>query len=517
MGGCPARRGAVAAMAVALLAAGPAGAAAAAPPVQEPAELARLAGEQLQLADQARRLERLLQVLEERDRASGREQQAEFLAAARKKLREAGDSGDLVAALEEIAGALAAQRAGQALELQAEVIGLLQSILDQLLQRETREQLEALRAEAAARRAALEDFARAQERLLERTETLTEAERQVQSGDVEEREGIAEGQRGLDARLREFAAAERRGGRDENGAERAAAAGEEAAEALAPSQPAGEKSPRRPAPGENLDRAAQKQREALEQLRRAAQQARRDEERAAEMGRMEALLDLAAEAAALRSRHLAVLVPLREVAGRYPETSPPRSERVRLREWAEEEAAIASSAAGLRTQVLERGADTVPFLLGVLQQDHERLARRLGPPEFCADEAQAALGERIATAWETLIESLREEAERVRQKLQRPPSDTFSQQESPLVNLAAEIQLLKRLEEDLRGGIESLERRREILAGQDAALDEEDLDELQRLVDRQAGLRRLYEAILERLREAVRSPQEPPASEEEDA
>ncbi|TAH37891.1 MAG: hypothetical protein EYC70_06810 [Planctomycetota bacterium] len=567
--------------------------------------LDRLAGEQLQLAEQARRLDRLLGALEQRDRASGNEARAELLAGARARLATAGSRGDLAAVLESVASELSSERAGAALSAQSDVIQLLQEVLNFLLQQEMQEQVQALRAAAAARRQALEDFARRQEQLLQRTQELraspdgksnggdarsdapaeaqadaqaeARADAQAQAPDEaqaeaeargaaqagERRDGdsqtpqeqaeqqdIAGGQRELNEALRQFSEEDERSGQDPRATERAAQAGEQAAEALAPEageqrEPGQQSDPQQqePQPGdagqreqeqresaqqprqqqqqqeqqqqrggaprnnqERLEEAEQKQQEALDELRKAAQEARRQEEQLEQMQRMQDLLDVAAEAQALLERHLRVQEPLAALMQQYEDQALPRPERVRMRQWSEEERAIGAAAAELNLEVLERGADTVPFLLSTLRQDHERFGKRLGPPDYRADLGQKLLGEQIAHNWTQLIDALKAEAERLRQQMQQQQQQQGQQQqqpeeEPPLVSLAAELELLKRMEQDQRDRMHALAQRRALLAQRGFALDEDDMEELDDLVERQAQLRRLYEMILERLKE----------------
>jgi ribonuclease D len=193
-------------------------------------------------------------------------------------------------------------------------------------------------------------------------------------------------------------------------------------------------------------------------------------------------------------------------------TRVPRSARVDLRGWASEQRSIAEEADSLLFEIREAGADSFPFLLRGLVDDHGLLARRIGPPKYRADTQSGELGARIQRDWERLVNAIRTEAERLRNKIEQPeqpPQDGESpgegeqppQQPNPLVSVAAEVQLLKQLQEDLLERMQSLQSRRELLGSAGIELDEDDLAELEAVVDRQKRLRALFESILERLQD----------------
>ena len=105
--------------------------------------------------------------------------------------------------------------------------------------------------------------------------------------------------------------------------------------------------------------------------------------------------------------------------------------------------------------------------------------------------------------------AIRTELERVRQKIEQPggggqnPGGEPSEPEDPqLVGFAEEVQLLKRLEEDLRDRLRGFRARREALSSAGFELDGDDLAEIDELVARQSDLRRVFEAVLARLEES---------------
>ncbi|MAW60363.1 MAG: hypothetical protein CMJ94_05955 [Planctomycetes bacterium] len=598
---------------------------------QDPVEFGRLSTDQKQLAEQVRRLEKILLTLEERERAEGEESRAQLLAKAREKLIDGAQERPLASVLEEVAMDLSELRAGAALERQAELILFLEELLDFLLETERREQVQNLMQAAREREAALRDLAQRQAELRARTEALQE--REAETGEIDEaaRQQLAREQAELNEEIR--AAAESEGsnaGQDEveraadegeraeselNGetqaererreaqeGERGDSAeapesgqpgeqaesqpgeegerqpgeegerqpgeegerrpGEESSEAQPGEQPenqpgkqserqpgeqserqSGEQSERQPGeqnerqPGEQqdqqqqsrntprqpqspqqrqeqLERAEDAQRRAEEELERAADEAAEEAERLEGVDELETLINVLEKSEELLARHERVMDGLGGLVGSLEGASRvPRSARVDLRTWSTEERAIAEEADALLFEIREAGADTFPFLLRGLVDDHQLLAKRVGPPRYRADAPAVEMGVRIQRDWTRLIDAIRTEAERLRKKLNEPeggeqqmdPGQQEGEQQeppnepSPLVSVAAEIQLLKQLQADLLERMESLQRRRELLAEAGVELDEDDLAELEAVVERQKRLRTLFENILERL------------------
>ena len=611
---------------------------------QDPLELRRLSGDQHKLAEQGRRLKRLLEVLEERERASGNLSRADFLAGARERLDEVGSTGDLAVVLEGIAADLLEMRTGAAMETQAELIHELQSLLDYLLERQMQEQLETLLGNAVERMEALAELVDRQEKLLRDTQRLRAQENASGEVDDSARQSLAERQSELNAEMRALAEEEQRFGFQGEQTEQAAEAGEEAAREIdsetaermerearersqdgesegqrsdaegeqsesdgeqsesdgersdpeaEPSESEGERaesqgersdqearegeenageeeseagqeteeSPGEEAPAEpqesqsgeeqsgeqqsqqqpsgqqqsgqqqqsqqqqqqqqsqqqqgNLQRAEEKQQEALDNLQGAMEEARQQAEQLDQMQQQEQILNLMAAAMALLERHRVVDGDLATFVEQNEGRRANRRQRVDLRKWSEEETNVAEGTSELLLEINESGADSVPFLLRILREDHERLARYLGPPRYRAGADQLLLSRQIIDGWEELIETLQTEAERLRQRIEQPQGgggQDGEPQEPRLVSFVEEMQLLKRMEEDLRDRIHGFVKRREVLAAAGMELDPDDIDDMEQLLERQSQLRLLYDAILQRLEE---DPQAAASEEEE--
>ena len=609
-------------------------------PAQDPVEFSRLSTDQKQLAEQVRRLEKILITLEEREREEGATLRADLLKQAREKLINGAKERPLASVLEEVASDLADLRAGAALERQAELIRFLEDLLDFLLETERRDQVQDLMQAAREREAELRALANEQAELRQRTEALQQREAETGEVDEEARADLAREQAELNDRIREAAAKDENGAGSER-AENAAAEGERAEAELDPDRetseseageqgereageqgeessgeqgenPAGEQgeqspseqgeespgeqgengetppgeqgetpagepgeqepsepgeqesgeqgepsdpqegeqseaspsdpserqpseqserqpgeqqeagerqpgqqqSPQQPQdPQEQLERAEEFQRKAEEELERGADEAEAEADRLEGVDELETLINVLEKAEELLTRHERVLRDLSSfVAEMDGTTRVPRSARVDLRGWASEQRSIAEEANSLLFEIREAGADSFPFLLRGLVDDHGLLARRIGPPKYRADAQWVELGARIKRDWERLVNAIRTEAERLREKIEQPEQPPQSgdpsaegedppQQPNPLVSVAAEVQLLKQLQQDLLERMQSLQSRRELLSSAGIELDEDDLAELEAVVQRQKRLRNLFESILERLQD----------------
>ena len=495
-------------------------------PAQDPVEFNRLSSDQRQLAEQVRRLEKILLTLEQREQEDGNESKVELLKNARLKLADVGDERPLATVLEEIASDLSELRAGNALEQQAELIAILQELLDYLLETEREEQVQSLLEEAKRREAELRALADAQAKLRQQTEDLEAKERESGQTFDQERQALAEKQARLNQMMSEMAEAQE-GQSGAEQAEEAAEAGEDAKEDLLgegeqtgeQSEPSegeegessespdgeqsesqqgeqsdsqqgeqsdsqgeqsepqqgeqskpqqgeqsesqqseqsesqqgeqsesqqgeqqpgqqsesqqGEQSPQQqdassePRSPQDLKEAQQHQKEAEEKLKEAADQAKAEAEQLEDMQELEALINVLEKAEELAERHRQVVDDLHGLVESMDGASRvPRSARVQLRQWAGLEKQIGDEANDLLFEIREHGADTFPFLLRAIVEDHASLAKRIGPPRYRASADAVELAAGLSADWQRLIDAIRIEMERLRKKAeQQPPQD----------------------------------------------------------------------------------------------
>ena len=555
---------------------------------QDPVEFGRLSTDQKQLAEQVRRLEKILLTLEGRERAEGAESRAGLLKQAREKLIQGAQERPLALVLEEVALDLSELRAGSALERQAELILFLEELLDFLLETERREQVQDLM-EAARQREALagEVDEETRQRLAEAQAELNEdiraaaAESEGSNAGKQRTENAAEEGERAESELRSENSSEQTSSKsidsdsETNEEYRQSEQGERnpgEQDKRQPNQPNGEQggdqspneegaqnpseqssqpdeeeqrspgeqrpsqedfserkrgqqqqqgqSPRDPQQRQKeLERAEEAQRRAEEALERATEEAAEEAKQLEGVDELETLVNVLEKCQELQARHERVMLDLGDlVASLQGASRVPRSARVRLRNWATEQRALADEANTLLFEIREAGADSFPFLMRNLVDDHGLLAKRIGPPRYRADIAAIEMGGRIQRDWQRLIDAIETEANRLRNQIEQPEQpeedgegsqpERENNEPSPLVSIAAEIQVLKLLQSDLLERMQSLQHRRKLLAEAGISLDEDDVAELEALVQRQKRLRTLFESILERLQEPEDSGEE---------
>ncbi|MBL7009257.1 MAG: DUF4175 family protein [Planctomycetes bacterium] len=510
---------------------------------QDSQEFGRLSQDQAKLAEQVRRLERLLETLELRERDQGALAKAELLKHARQRLSGLEGSSDLATAVETVALSLAEMRAGIALEAQADLIEELQSLLDFLLQEHLEQQLESLLEAARQRSAALDAMVRRQQELIDQLRRLKGSRGDQAAEGGEPKAGQPEeGETGGGEPPPEGA----EGGEDPSGTPPPTAGdpGSETPEASeAPPSDAAELAERQEQlrreiedmlqqaqagaaqqslegareksqqaeqelREQDLEQAERRMEEALEKLQEAKDRAEEQQDQAERREELEDLINLMVSAQGLLDRHRAVEEPLLQFIDASEGERPSRREHARLRTWAEAEQSISEDTAALLVEVDLGGAEMFPFLMQILADDHRRLARDIGPPRYRAGIDQAENCADLSRRWTDLIDAIQTEMDRVRQQIEAPPQAggqegedaTDQEQERSLVTFSEELQMLKRVQQELRAQLERYLVRRQALAESGLELDADDLAEIDRIIERQAELRQVYDAILGRLR-----------------
>jgi len=517
---------------------------------QDPVELGRLAAEQRQVAEQLRRLDSLLAVLQARDLEEGREDRAKLLEGARARLAEANENGsDLATVVESLASELGALRTGNALEGQTALLATLQELLDYLIQSEREERERAFEEALAERGAKLDEFASRQQQLLERTrmlqdqgtkdqegssesseenseeansesserensegeqndenaETTEEGAEQTQEQREEAQRRLAEEQAALAQEIEEFNQEQAEQlGRTPESSQRAEQKSREAAEELR--QPGAEDQPAQTP--EDLEEAEKKQQEALDALEQARQETAAQEQQNEQRKKKEALINVERAAVEILARHEQVDASLQALSAASNGGPVPRSARARLRQASNAERDIADDAEDLLLEIQLLGADAFPFYLMALVEDHRRLAGRVGPPRYKLDMSTEALSTGLIAGWESLIDAIRVEQERLRKQMEEPSTQPPPGQEpeddrqDPLVGFAVELQLLKRMQQQITESLKRLEQQQATFAAAGIPLGPEEVAELEMLLDRQAELQLQFESMIARLQGA---------------
>jgi len=484
----------------------------------------RLAEDQARLAPQLRRLSKLFELLEKKAVENGDQGRINLLSSAREKLLNNKLNGlDVVEQIERIAIDLTEQRTGPALEAQQELVLLLEDMLNDLLERELQERLESALEQALTQAAEIKQTELQQRELLNKNQTLQEQAQQQTSEatDVEltsELEQLLAQQLELNQVIKELLAKAPTQSEIKDALE-AAQRSAEAAEAELNKAQQAESDNKSEEMQKHLDAAEDAQKEAAEQLEKAGKEAGESAEKMQQQQKEEALLNLMKEAEGLLERHLQSRLLMEQFINTHGEGRVPRSARIELRSIGKEQAALSSDAQLVLDEVNTGGADTLPYLMQTIINDHQRLSSKLGPPSYRCRELQLSLADDISSAWLEIIESIRVEAEREREKIEaESASSGGGNSKSPLVSFSEELQLLKRLQERLTKRLDNFATRRQHFSDAGMELDQDDLLELERLLQKQAELRQVYESILARLEEAQQpEPENPeaPADEEE--
>ena len=532
-------------------------------PAQDPVEFGRLATEQRQVAEQVRRLNQLLEMLEQRDREEGREERADLLAQARTQLEGASENGNLVAAVEGVARELAALHTGNALEGQAELIQVLQDLLDYLIETERKEQEMALEKELADRIEALREFEQRQADILQKTQRLEQAQKRLdgesspqdaesdpdqdsqdpqdsdgepQDGEQDPQDGerqseqdgqrnpmeaeeplpanqeeidalreeLAELQEQLAQELKEFnQEQEEQTGRRSEQTQQAEEATEKAAEELR--SESAETQPQDPA--ESLKEAIEQEKRALEKLQEAKKQAEQQQDRSEEAKRREALLNVMREAQIILDRHINLEQELQVLAANMDGDRVPRSARSQMRQIARSEEELGIAAEQLLLTIADAGADSFPLYIQGLMLDHEALAKEVGPPRYRLQGKALPLAAGLTADWQQLIEVIRIEQERIRRRMEEQDGGEGGEgggqpeedQERPLVDFAMELQLLKRMQASLADRLVLARDRIQTFADAGIEMGPEDTLELEALLERQGELQLQFESMVRRL------------------
>ena len=472
---------------------------------QNEVELGRLATDQRQIAEQVRRLDKLLGVLEDRDRAEGREKEAELLAGARETLRGSADAPiNLAGALESVALELSRKQTGSALESQAAAIQLLQELLEKLVKDQQRELERQHIADLQEWQKGLEELAGRQQELMDRAQELEESEASEGEADDAAREELARDQQELADAIEEFNDEQAREGNSSEDTEKAEEAAERAAEELQPPQSAEQE----PSPSEeqSMDEAQKQQAEAKDALERQQEKVEEELDRREAERKKQILLDVKEEAQKLLQRHSALLD---EYVGIHEENDGgrlSRGDRSRLRRVAQDERAIGEETGDLLLIIDEYGADSFPFFMGQLQEDHERLSTQIGPPRYRLNESAVQLGKGLKAGWTDLVDAIQTEEDRIREQLETPqgaPGQSPEQEEeedelSPLVQFTAELQLLKRMQASMTDQLTALLQRLSAYERAGVEADPMDISELHLLQDRQQELALQFQSIVDR-------------------
>ncbi|HED64655.1 MAG TPA: hypothetical protein ENJ09_03765 [Planctomycetes bacterium] len=265
----------------------------------------------------------------------------------------------------------------------------------------------------------------------------------------------------------------------------------------------------------DLSQAEKQEDEVQAELRQVKKELGEEEERYQRLRAEEQLFRIAEEGRALLEEHLAQIEAVAEIDAQRSAGSPPsRAQRLRLRRVARSESGLAERARGMSEAVAEEGSLATGLLLRNIADDLDRVAEDLGEKgDYQTGDRTQSLQRSIAASIQRLLDVLKQEqARRAKESKNQPQQKQDQQQgEQPLVPDAAELKLLRSMEQDLQVSVAELLRDPEALAGDPAEVDPHVLREISRL-----GLRheRITE-IFRTMRQRIGVPDPPPSNSED--
>jgi len=256
----------------------------------------------------------------------------------------------------------------------------------------------------------------------------------------------------------------------------------------------------------DLPQAERQEEETERKIRDAMEDLAEEEEQYQRLRQEELLFRITEEVQGLIAGHQEAMAATREVhSGRDAAARPTRSQRLRLRRIASEEAALGARAGELADAIEAEGALVFTEILSEIRDDLERIAERMDQAgEYQSGERVQLLQQDVLEALEWLWEALQREQERRRQEEgqggggQQDGGGQNQEASRPrLVEDFAELKLLRRME------LESLNRlRRFRILYPDLDLESADpflLQDLQRLAERHERTSELFRQFTERL------------------
>lgn len=241
--------------------------------------------------------------------------------------------------------------------------------------------------------------------------------------------------------------------------------------------------------------AEERQREAERRLRELKEELDRERTRYENIRQEELLFRIAKELAALVEGQSSVNLRVRDLddkrAASGGELS--RFDRLSLVEIQEAEKGLAAKAEFVASSIEKEDSPVYGFVLRSIAEDMGRLASELGDLE--TGPGVQVLGSEVLRRLQDLAEALKHRKEEMEAAQKGKPQDGGQQQngeaKKPLVPPAAELRMLKSLQEEVNAGLDSLSGTLEA----EGPLPEDAAREVDRLARRQSRLRDLWLAL----------------------
>ena len=251
----------------------------------------------------------------------------------------------------------------------------------------------------------------------------------------------------------------------------------------------------------DLDKAAGEEQETERAIEEAMDDLTDEEEQYQELRDEELLFQIAEEVAAILEAHEASAEEVREVdAGRKPNASASRGQKLRLRKIARNQIALAERGTEIGEAIREEGSVVFGELIARVEHDLRLVARDLGEAGgYQSGERVQALQDDVSTSLGWLGDALEEEMERHEESPPPPPGgEPPPPGENRLVPDVAELRLLSRMELDVLDNIDELLVLYPELRTPEN-LDPLLLEDIQRLAHRHERATELFQQFRERL------------------
>jgi hypothetical protein len=430
----------------------------------------RLSIEQRQIAVQLERLKILIKEIEREERKRGNEELANTLIEVYETIE---DSNNLVLAIEAVAQQLAQKKSSNALEQQALIIERLQELLDMLIQREKIQKDQQEEKLLRERKNAIDSFLKRQNAIKEKI-----SNKNITDTELKEASSL---QKELSDELKEFNQQQEEKGIFSNSAESAQKAQEDASKYL----------------DEGMQEESKKmQQQAIEDLKRAQDETQRQQEISQNQKEDNLLRNVEIEIQSILDQHKIDDLAMHEIL-EDPEKPLKRLDQINLNKIANSQNEIAIKSDELLLDISQAGADSFPFFILQLMQDHNTISERLKVFRNELRDSTLKLSKDLILSWEDLLDVIATERERKRKKMERAENQEEDNQEEgnqeednqeTLVQFAAEMQLLKRMQKSLGDRIKALVNSKSFSK-----------NDLIQLSERQNELQLQYESMVRRL------------------
>ena len=428
----------------------------------------RLSAEQRQVAVQLERLKILIKDIGEEEKKKGNEELASTLIEVYEAIENPKDSNSISLAIEAVAQQLAQKKSSRALEQQALIIKQLQELLDMLVERENKQKEQQEESLLKERKEKIESFLQRQE----------EIRRKIESNDMTplEKSALSERQKAISKELKEFNQQQQQKGIFSDSAEEAQKAQQEASEQLEQDE---------------QSESRKSQSKAIEDLERAKEETERQQEINNNQREENILRNIEMEIQEILNKHKGDDLLLKETLNATTEPLK-RLDRINLNKIANNQDEIASRSDDLLLDISQAGADSFPFFILQLMEDHSSLSDQL--KQFSKEDRIPILklSENLISSWGDLLDVIITERERKRKKIDNPNQESSEESEQEnqeaLVQFAAEMQLLKRMQKSLGDRVKNLIGSNNISS-----------NELRLLTNRQNDLQLQYESMIRRL------------------